>query len=237
MSSTINKVILHGAPFAWVHRISAGVITELWKFDNLQDCSYSLPKVGADSGGENLDIPRNDGLIWRFTKESRILEGISGDDITPADASSDATGKGSITLVINEAPIEMNSMSAFREDLKAKQSDLFLVTIATGVSYTAKMTNKKPEGYIHMVGKINNDLSETFNANHNTVTLEFVSYTNSGLEEDDLSTAVDLFTGIVWKLGGVGKDIANIKPPNITSQKEAEILAGELAMVTDITYS
>jgi hypothetical protein len=235
-----NKVILHGAPFAWIHIITTveevTSITELWRFDNLASCTYSLPRTGAESGGQNLDIPRADGLIWRLPKESRILDGITEEDITPADVSSNATGKGTITLVINEAPLEMNSMSAFRADVKEKQGDLFLVTIATGVSYTAKMTNKKPEGYIHMIGKINNDISENFDSNHNPITLEFVSYTNSGLEADDL-TSETLFTAITWKLGGTGKDITGIKPPTITSGKETEILAGELAIVTDITYS
>jgi len=239
--SVKNKVILHGAPFAWIHSITTSegetTISELWRFDNLASCQYTLPRAGAESSGENLDIPRSDGLIWRFPKESRILDGITEELIETRDTSADATGKGTISLVINEAPIEMNSFSAFRADIKSKLKDFFMVTIATGVSYTAKMTNKKPEGYIHMIGKISNDISEVFDSNHNAVTLEFASYKNSGLEAEDLSEAVSLFTAIDWKLGGSGKDISGIKPPDITETVEEEILAGELAIVTDITYS
>lgn len=104
-TTTDKKIILTGSPFAWIHKVDAGALTELWKFDNLQSTTYKIMKPGANSQqGENIDINRADGAIWRFKKTNLVLSGEDESDITPADASSDASGKGEITLVVNEAP-------------------------------------------------------------------------------------------------------------------------------------
>lgn len=240
MSTTTNqKIILNGSPFAWLHKITDGTITELWKFDNLQSSTYKLPKPGSDSGNsENVDIKRADGAIIRFPKQSLILSGVDETDITPADSSSDATGKGEITLITNEAPNESNSWTAFLKSLKTEKNSLFLVTIGTGFSHKARTdaTYKKPEGYVHLIGKINTDIEQQFGENATTLTLTIASYTNSGIEVSDLTDA-ELFSAIDWKLGGAGKNISGIKPPAITEPIANDLLAGDLAIVTHITYS
>lgn len=238
-TSTDKKIILTGSPFGWVHLIDNGALTELWKFNNLQSSTYKILKPGTtSSSSDNIDINRADGAIWRFPKTNLILSGIDETDITPADASSDATSKGEITLVANEAPVESNSWTAFIKAVKDKMDAKFMVTIGTGYSHKARTdaTLRKPDGFIHMIGKINNDLEQQLNNNPASLTMTFVSYKNSGLEESDF-TATNLFTAITWKLGGTGKDVEGIKPPDIVAVEAQKLLLGDIAVVTNIIYS
>jgi hypothetical protein len=238
-TTTDKKIILNGTRFAWIHEIAAGAITELWRFDNLQSSIFKIPKPGStSSSGEYIDINCADGTIWRFPKNTRYLSGIDETDITPADSSSDATSKGEITLVTNEAPIGSNSHPAWIKELKAKMSSLFLITIGTGFSYKAQTdaTLKKPDGYVHMIGKLNSDLEQSLTNSPLSTSLTFVSYKNSGLLEADL-TAEGLFTAINWKLGGSGKDIAGNKPADIISADAQALLAGDIVIVPNIVYS
>lgn len=238
-TTTDKKIILTGSPFAWIHKIENEDLSELWKFNNLQSSTYKILKPGSSSqGSENIDINRADGAIWRFPKTNLILSGEDESDITPADASSDASNKGEITLVINEAPIESNSWTAFIKQLKDNMDAKFLITIGTGYSHKARtdVTLRKPDGFIHMIGKVNNDLEQQLNNSPASITITFVSYKNSGLEATDL-TAVSLFTAITWKLGGTGKDIEGIKPPDLLSTDAERLLTGDVVVVTNITYS
>jgi hypothetical protein len=238
-TTTDKKIILTGSPFAWIHKIENEDLSELWKFNNLQSSTYKILKPGSSSqGSENIDINRADGAIWRFPKTNLILSGEDESDITPADASSDASNKGEITLVINEAPIESNSWTAFIKQLKDNMDAKFLITIGTGYSHKARTdaTLRKPDGFIHMIGKVNNDLEQQLNNSPASITITFVSYKNSGLEATDL-TAVSLFTAITWKLGGTGKDIEGIKPPDLLSTDAERLLTGDVVVITNITYS
>ncbi|MBE2189327.1 MAG: hypothetical protein IAE98_07645 [Candidatus Kapabacteria bacterium] len=238
-TTTDKKIILTGSPFAWIHKIENEDLSELWKFNNLQSSTYKILKPGSSSqGSENIDINRADGAIWRFPKTNLILSGEDESDITPADTSSDASNKGEITLVINEAPIESNSWTAFIKQLKDNMDAKFLITIGTGYSHKARTdaTLRKPDGFIHMIGKVNNDLEQQLNNSPASITITFVSYKNSGLEATDL-TAVSLFTAITWKLGGTGKDIEGIKPPDLLSTDAERLLTGDVVVVTNITYS
>ena len=237
-TTTDKKIILTGSPFAWVHKIDAGDLTELWKFNNLQSSTYKILKPDSSASSDNIDINRADGAIWRFPKTNLILSGIDETDITPAGTSSDATNKGEITLVVNEAPIESNSWTAFIKQLKDNMDAKFLITIGTGYSHKARTDAalRKPDGFIHMIGKINNDLEQQLNNNPASISITFVSYKNSGLDEADL-TVENLFTAITWKLGGTGKDVDGIKPPDIISGDAQKLLEGDVVVVTNITYS
>ena len=237
-TTTDKKIILTGSPFAWVHKINAGALTELWKFNNLQSSTYKILKPDSSASSDNIDINRADGAIWRFPKTNLILSGIDETDITPAGTSSDATNKGEITLVVNEAPIESNSWTAFIKQLKDNIDAKFLITIGTGYSHKARTDAalRKPDGFIHMIGKINNDLEQQLNNNPASISITFVSYKNSGLDEEDL-TGSSLFTAITWKLGGTGKDVDGIKPPDIISGDAQKLLEGDVVIVTNITYS
>lgn len=238
-TTTDKKIILTGSPFAWIHKIDSGNLSELFKFDNLQSSTYKILKPGSSSQStENIDINRADGAIWRFPKTNLILSGEDESDITPADVSSDASNKGEITLVINEAPIEANSWTAFIKQLKDNMDAKFLITIGTGFSHKARTdsTLRKPDGFIHMIGKINNDIEQQLNNSPSSITITFVSYKNSGLDVAKL-TAENLFTAITWKLGGTGKDVSGIKPPNIIAADANKLLAGDVAVITNISYS
>ena len=213
-TTTNTKILLRGSPFAWIQKVTAGALAAKWSFNNLQSSTFKLPKASSSSSSSsNTDIKRADGAVWQFPKTNLTLDGITELDITPAAASSDATGLGEITIVINEAAVESNSWTAMLADIKANKDEIFLVTIGTGFSYKAgtDVTMKKPEGYIHMIGKISNDIDQQFNENPTSITLTFVSYTNSGLEAIDLTGAT--FTSLSWKVGGAGKDISGIMPP------------------------
>ena len=237
--TTDKKIILTGSPFAWVHKIDAGALTELWKFNNLQSSTYKILKPGSSaSSSDNIDINRADGAIWRFPKTNLILSGIDETDITPAGTSSDATSKGEITLVANEAPVESNSWTAFVKAVKYNMDGKFLLTIGTGYSHKARtdVTLRKPDGFIHMIGKINNDLEQQLNNSPASLTMTFVSYKDSTLEETDF-TSTSLFTAITWKLGGTGKDVDGIKPPDIISGDAQKLLEGDVAVITNIVYT
>ena len=240
MPTTIDKkIILTGSPFAWVHKIDAGALTELWKFNNLQSSTYKILKPGSSaSSSDNIDINRADGAIWRFPKTNLILSGIDETDITPAGTSSDATSKGEITLVANEAPVESNSWTAFVKAVKDNMDGKFLLTIGTGYSHKARtdVTLRKPDGFIHMIGKINNDLEQQLNNSPASLTMTFVSYKDSTLVDTDF-TGTNLFTAITWKLGGTGKDVDGIKPPDIISGDAQKLLEGDVAVITNIVYS
>ena len=237
--TTDKKIILTGSPFAWVHKIDAGALTELWKFNNLQSSTYKILKPGSSaSSSDNIDINRADGAIWRFPKTNLILSGIDETDITPAGTSSDATSKGEITLVANEAPVESNSWTAFVKGVKDNMDGKFLLTIGTGYSHKARtdVTLRKPDGFIHMIGKINNDLEQQLNNSPASLTMTFVSYKDSTLVETDF-TGTSLFTAITWKLGGTGKDVDGIKPPDIISGDAQKLLEGDVAVITNIVYT
>jgi hypothetical protein len=237
--TTDKKIILSGSPFGWIHKIDSGALTELWKFNNLQSSTYKILKPGSSSqSSDNIDINRADGAIWRFPKTNLILSGIDETDITPAGTSSDATSKGEITLVANEAPMELNSWTAFIKALKENLDGKFLITIGTGYSHKARTDTslRKPDGFIHMIGKISNDIEQQLNNSPASLTMTFVSYKDSTIEETDL-TGTTLFGEITWKLGGTGKDVEGIKPPAIVSTDAQKLLEGDVAVITNIVYS
>lgn len=253
-TTTNKKIILTGTPFGWVHRVkfTAGnpqaqpptsdtySLEELWLFNNLQSSTYKILKPGTtSSSSNNIDINRADGGIFRFTKESLILDGVTEEDITPADTSADATNKGDITLVINEAPVDSNSWTAFIKDVKDHLDSMFMITIGTGFSHKSKNDAglRKPDGYIHMIGKINSDIEQQLSSNPTSLTMTFVSTKNSGLVEGAISEIEELFTAIVWKRGGGDKDIDGILPPVIGADGEEILLTGDVLVVTNVTYS
>jgi len=235
MTTTMDNLIrLYGSPFAWVCLINPDgtpKVTEQWLFDNLQNPSYKITKPGSDTGGENIDIARADGATIRFTKKNLIISGEDETDITPADASSDATGKGEITLVTNEANVGATSFTSFIADIKANYDALFLVVLGTGYSYQQSISaDRKPDGWVYMIGKINNDIEQTLDANPGTVTLTFVSYKASGaIAKTDLTSLN--FTSQTLKLGGSGKNKTGIAPEDIADGVADSLLSGDIVFV------
>lgn len=234
MPTTLDKkVILSCAPFVWLHEVSsAGAITELWRFDNLQTVDLSMinPSAGA-STTEYVEIPRGDGAKIKYPKFALELDGTTEDDITPTAQSSDATGQGTIKLVINEAPNEETQMTGFLKNLrdKIKASTLFLVTVATGFTWKGR-SNSSPaqvDGWARMLCKVSSNIDLGTSESPSSITLELVSYKNptgaSTLVEADLTGMA--YTGIVWK----GK-AATFTPPAITAPETVTILAGEVEL-------
>ncbi len=223
-------IILSGNNFAWLHYKDGETIKEV-VFDNLQSSNYKIKSLEAAGGGENIDITRADGAIIRFDKRSLILKGETGEDITPAD---EASSKGEITLVINEAPTINGTASgwtAFIKFLQDNQNKEFLVTIGTGHTHKSRISaTRKPDGFAYMIGKINNDIEQNLDSNSGSITLTFVGKENSAFAEDDLAGVTTLYSAVTDLRGGVGKDVADIKPITITEAMEGIILSGEIAL-------
>lgn len=238
-TTTDKKIILHAAPMAWLHLASAGSLAETFLFDNLQTAELKLTNPSNDSTeGEKVEIKRGDGAIIQFDKFSLTLSGVDESDITPATASNDASGKGTITLVTNEAPgpnDEVNSWTAFLNLLRQNLDKLWLITLPTGFTYTSRQkVTPEPDGYARMLGKINSDIQQSLSENPSSVSIEFVSYKNptgtEALASADLTGLT--YTGISWK----GKS-ATFTPPTITSDEATDILAGEIVLTASATYT
>jgi hypothetical protein len=238
MPTTVNKrLILSGAPFGWLHELATGApgtITSLWRFDNLQSAQIKALIPGDQQSGENIDINRADGAIWRFSKYNLVLSGEDETDITPASASSDATGKGEITLVTNEAPLPttINSWTAWLESLKGKFNSLFMLTVPTGFTLHSRDTQKKVDGYAHMLCKLSTGIDLQLNNNPGSLSLTFVSYKNSlaGLTGTIIEAAT--FTGIVHK--GKGDSYA---PEALEVGDGDLLLAGNILFKESASYT
>lgn len=252
-----KKIILSGVPIAWLHWIQPFVdlsptdtdfaFNELC-LDNLQSASYKMPKPGSDSGGEYIDINRADGAIWRFNKQTLYLDGVTEADITPPDSSAAATGKGEITIVINEAPISSNSWTSFIETLKTYQSYYWLVTIPTGYSYDSE-ADGTADGFVTILGKINSDLEGQLGSDPSPLSITFVTYDDSDLlcSPNTLEEYLEnlTFTPIQVKKGVQGGSMTgpSIVPgaggkafTGLTAEKTA-ISAGEIVIHNKKTYS
>lgn len=234
---TTNKsMILSGTPFAWIHKIAAtGAPAIKYKFDNLQSATYKLirPSSDAAASGENLDINRADGGIIRFPKTSLIIDGKDESDITPASASSEATNKGEITLVINEAPVGM-SWTQFIKDLKTEFSSLFCVTIGTGFTYDSRNTQKKADGWLYMFAKLNNDIEQQLNNGATSLTLTFASYlcTYSDVAVTPANVEAMAFAALKHK-----PSADTYQAASLASGDGAILKSGDIVIKTDASYT
>ncbi|MCO5250131.1 MAG: hypothetical protein M9949_01770 [Candidatus Kapabacteria bacterium] len=241
MPTMDKRIIVNGAPFAYIHKASAGVLSLLYTFDNLQNVQITMPRAdAAASSGNNNDLNRSDGGIIRFPQESLVLDGRDETDITPAEDSSDATGKGKIVFTNNEAPLptSINSYTAWLKSLKDNADSLFLISIATGFTWAGKSAGTpKVDGWARMLCKLNNDIDFQAGANASSISLEFVSYKNpigtEALEVGAISGVGGItYANIAWK----GK-ATNIVSPVITEAEATAILAGDIVLSPDNVYT
>lgn len=234
--SVKQKTILYGAPFAWLHLIDNGTISLVASFDNLASKpAITLPKSATEAaGGDNIDINRADTGIYRFKKDSPVIDGVTEELIAAASSGSDATGKGKISIVTNQAPLEVTftSWTKFIAFMKENLGKKWLITVPTGFSYTQRNSTKKPDGFVHMIGKISNDLSDA-NA-PSTFQMDFDSYDITGTDCDSTDLPTTGFWGtakkIVYKLGGGTNDV-DIVVPEFISDDVDKLVAGDVAFV------
>lgn len=232
-----KRVIISNAPFAWIHRIQAGTpgtISELYRFNNLADGKIKIAVAEQSSSGDNIDIKRGDGAVWRFSKFNLVLSGVDESDITPASQGADATGKCTVTLTTNEAPLPttINSMTLWLKDVVAKKGDLMMITVPVGFTYDGRTSQGKCDGWLHVLGKLNNDLELATNDSPSTISLEYVSYkcTLSGVTAEIIEAAT--FTGVTWK----GKAIT-ITPPSLSAGDGDVLMDGDIVLAADATYT
>lgn len=237
MSTTDKRIILSMAPFFWVHELASGTpgtIAELWRFDNLQSGNIKIPKPGEESSGDNIDINRGDGAIWRFPKYNLVLDGSDESDITPTDSSGDATGKCDVSVLTNEAPLPTTiiSMTAWLEAWQAKFNSLFMITCPIGFTQHSRDTQKKVDGYVYCLAKMNAGIDLGLSNSPASLSLEFISYKNtlSGLTGAIIEAAT--FTGIVHK--GKGDTYT---PPSLTAGDGDVLLAGDVVIAQHATYT
>jgi hypothetical protein len=247
MSTTDKKMILMPTPVAWAFKITgattepvaAAAIVETYLFDNLAKGGKVIdynPK-GSEASGEFKDFIRNDGAIVRFPKFNLVLDGKDESDITPSDQASDATKKGRIELITNEAPLpnSINSMSAFIAMNKAeiKADTLWLIVVGVGYSWQSGFveTTPKVDGWVYMLGKMVNDIEIAQDDNF-TQKMDFDSYKCTLNDVDAALLEAATFTPITWK----GKN-KTFQPVALTTADCTALLEGEVLLKPGITYS
>jgi hypothetical protein len=255
-TTTDKKIIIKNTSLAWLLKIkytpATGVVGDVgyvaatyelekkYTFDNLADGKWTIKQVAADStSGENIDFNTADGRIIRFDKDQLILAGKDETDITPAATSTDATGLAEIILTINEAPKEaaINGWTAFIADLKENIDAIWCVVIGTGYSYYNHnvSSDKKPDGYAFMFGKISGDIASTI-----PLVLTFASNKAIGLATGVLSTVGTIVSGlfdtIAIKRGGAGNFPA-VAPTKLSVIGEGKLLEGNIVFDDMVTYT
>ena len=236
--SAKDKIVLTGAPFGYIHVVDDSVagnpsIGGAMTFSNLQSVTYKLPKVESESEStENIDITRSDGAVIRFPKLAPTINGTDG-TIASKEATGTATGKGEVTMVINEAPDEISGWTAFMKKLGeiSEAGKLLYIVVPTGMTYSQRNTisaNKKVDGWIHMLGRINNDIENQLGNSNATVSLTFVTHSTILKLDTDITSVV--FPEITFYLGGTTKDVAGIKASPLTSDGTdvSDLKAGKL---------
>lgn len=207
--SANKNLILSGAKTAWIYDIVPGspdTFVLKYSIGNLLSANLKVPISAAAANTENIDVTSADGGIVRFPKESYIISGIDDTEIASETGGLNASGLGEITLVLNEAPEEATSNTAFIDELKNDKDDTVLIIVPTGYSYdrTGTGTSKKPDGFAYMFGKRSNDLDLAFASANTTLSLTFAAQKQSDL---DLTSKAFTGDGILVKRGGSGKDI------------------------------
>lgn len=250
-----NNVPLIGAPFAWllkqVKTVSGETTTytleELFRFDNLASNEITVKApASASSTGENQDLARADGATWRFKKNTLILDGELETDITPAAASTDATGLAEAVIGINEASLVTDlyttakGFTAFYDKLIENQNETFIFVTGTGYSnqnyYNDTVT--APDGYFFLSCKITNDIkfkpgepiSLTLSSNK-----AISGFTNALLETAGTITT-GLLTAIDLKKGGDDGENSNV-PTKLADAKCTKLLAGYPVFDSIQTYA
>jgi len=234
-----KKIILHGLPIAWMHKLTPGspaTIAETYIFDNLGDggkLSLANP-ANEDTGTTYVEVKRGDGAVLKTPKFTLELSIEDESDITPATASNDASGKGTITLVVNEAPKPntIKSWTAFLESLRSNFDSVWLVTIPLGMSFESRnLATPKADGYAYMLAKINSNIEHTMGENPSSISIELVSYKGSavaGLTEAILAGATLTYTAADWKGKGV-----TFSPPDVDAGGATKLFAGEVLLLED----
>ena len=243
MSATmVNKIILTGSCIGWLHKIdeAAKTIVESYRFDNLQSSTYKLLKASSESSssGDKLEINRADTGVIQFPKPTLNIDPLTELAIVSSTGGSDATSKGEITLVTNEAPIESNSWTAFIKSLQGNMSAKFLITIGTGQSYKTlnDSASKKPDGFVHMIGILTTDIEQQLQNGAVTLSMTFASQkiATDATVKTALTNA-SLFTAIEWKRG-LATGNPTVKPATIISADADTIIAGDILVLPNITY-
>jgi hypothetical protein len=251
MSVTYDKrILLSQAPFAWIYPLlktdavdpedpPVWSLDQEWLYDNIQQTTLKFPALGSGDSGETIDINRGDSAIIRFTKSVLVLDGVSGLDITPADAQADATGEGEISFTINETPTKTTTNftghANYIDTLKAKRGERFLVVVPMG--WTAvSMATGTPDGYAYMIGKINSDIDLTFGGEPTSHSITFVSYKTPTFTKT-VVTAGTPFTAQTWKRGSDSQDVTGIKPALLTSGEADDLILGKIVVKQNASYS
>lgn len=233
-----KKMILNAVPVAWMHKLTPGspaTIAETYIFDNLGEIKLTLANPAASTTTtDKVEIKRADGAILSTPKFNLELNIEDETDVTSTTASSDASGKGTITMTINEAPKPntIKSWTAFLESLRANFDSVFLVTIPLGFSFESRnLATPKADGYAYMLAKINSNIENTFGENPTSLSIELVSYKGSavaGLTDAILAGATLTYTAAAWK----GKGFT-FTPPDVDSTGGTKLFAGDILILED----
>ena len=244
-----------GAPFAWLlqqKKTVAGETTtysieELFRFDNLgsNEITVKAP-ASASTSGEYQDITRADNATIRFKKNTLILDGETETDITPAAASTDATGLAEVVITLNEASrvtdlyTTAKGFTAFYDKLLEIQNETLIFITGTGYSNANYYTDvtKAPDGYFFMSCKITSDIK--FKAGEAISLTLSSNKAMAGITKDLLQTSGTIVTGLLTaidlKIGGNDGENATV-PTKLTDAKAQNVLDGKPVFDSIQTYA
>ena len=239
---SLQKAAIHGSQVAWVYKKDGTNVEPLWFFDNLEKTSFTIlnsESGGTQSEGEKYEIETAQNVKIQFPKTVITIDGVTGDDITPAAQASNLTNKAEITLGVRAIPpTQMNSWTAFIKSLNAEKSGTFLVVIPTSYSYVQRTGNKLPEGYVYMFGVLSGDIEVPGEKDPPAINLVFKSCRADDVETAEL-TGLELHA-ITWWLGGTGKNVS-IAPTamdkDLTNDEAALLKAGDVVIKVDVSYT
>lgn len=239
----LQKAAIHGSQVAWVYKKNNdGELEPLWFFDNLERTSFTIlndESGGTQSEGEKYEIETAQNVKIQFPKTVITIDGVTGDDITPAAQASNLTNKAEITLGVRAIPpTQMNSWTAFIKSLNAEKSSTFLVVVPTNYSHVQRTGNKLPEGYVYMFGVLSGDIEIPGEKEPPAINLVFKSCCADDVDTAEL-TGLDL-PAITWWLGGTGKNVS-IAPTaldkELTADEAALLKAGDVVIKVDVSYT
>jgi len=221
----MENASFYNLPLAKLCRNTQSAITETYNFTQGVSAQIVVPLSSEEAAGGEKVEPRNSmGVTYSFGRKNVVLDGLTGDDITPAGETSTATGKITMTLVFNAPPEEHDTWISFIRELATYKSDMFLVVVPAGILYE-NWDTAEGDGWVAFNGKLTNDIDFTFAEAIGTITLTFTSHsttlgaaTLAALEFTDMTVELsDDVTGIAPVA------IANTGSPN----PAATVVAGD----------
>jgi len=246
MPTMHEKIILTGASAAWIYVledsdtpcVSADLAANRFKFDNIADAKATVSDSSAPAGSdaEKIEIPRADGALIQFNKDTLKIKGEDESIITDSE-SGGGDEKDSISFSINEADMDSASWAAFLAKLQAHKGRQALVCIALGYNSIRKKASadatKNAAGFAFLIANVPGFEHAAAANTPVKVTLTFPGTTLSTTLADAEAAAPDGFDGftlaaIAQKGLKDGNGTMNVTPPALAAADVPQLLKGQV---------